>query len=32
MISDICLVPLTINYEKVLDNETFPQLFESLKP
>lgn len=24
MVSDICLVPLTINYEKVLEGDTFP--------
>lgn len=24
MISDVCLVPLTINYEKVLEGDTFP--------
>jgi glycerol-3-phosphate O-acyltransferase len=24
MTSDICLVPLTINYEKVLEGDTFP--------
>ena len=24
MVSDLCLVPLTINYEKVLEGDTFP--------
>lgn len=23
-ISDVCIVPLTINYEKVLEGDTFP--------
>ena len=24
MVPDICMVPLTINYEKVLEGDTFP--------
>lgn len=24
MVNDVCLVPLTINYEKVLEGDTFP--------
>ena len=24
LVSDLCLVPLTINYEKVLESDTFP--------